>query len=91
MNPLTWQREHQVALVLGTVLGIVAGFLVGFIHNDVHLTTLLYWVAAGHSFQWALFGGAFRGWRDLCTAAVAHIDQEPAIVLPFLTTPSPRS
>ncbi len=59
MNPLTWQREHQVALILGTVLGIVAGFLVGFIHNGVHLTTLLYWVAAGHMFRWALLGALF--------------------------------
>ena len=27
MNPLTWQREHQVALLLAIVLGIVLGFL----------------------------------------------------------------
>ena len=72
MNPLTWQREHQVALLLGTVLGIVAGLLVGFTHNDIHLTTLQYWVA-GNGIRWAVSGAFFRGWRDLCTAAVAHI------------------
>ena len=30
MNPMTWRREHQVALVLGLVLGIVLGLVVGF-------------------------------------------------------------
>jgi hypothetical protein len=60
MNPLTWQREHQAALLLGTVLGIFAGLLVGFIHNDVHLETLLQWgVANGHGIRWAVFGGLF--------------------------------
>jgi hypothetical protein len=60
MNPLTWQREHQLALLLGTVLGIFAGLLVGFIHNDVHLATLLQWgVANGHGIRWAAFGALF--------------------------------
>jgi prepilin signal peptidase PulO-like enzyme (type II secretory pathway) len=58
MNPLTWQREHQVALLLGTVLGIVAGLLVGFTHNDIHLTTLQYWVA-GNGIRWAVSGAFF--------------------------------
>jgi hypothetical protein len=29
MNPMTWPREHQVALLLGIVLGIVLDFLSG--------------------------------------------------------------
>ena len=60
MNPLTWQREHQLALLLGTVLGSFAGLLVGFIHNDVHLATLQQWgVADGHGIRWAVFGALF--------------------------------
>jgi prepilin signal peptidase PulO-like enzyme (type II secretory pathway) len=58
MNPLTWQREHQVALLLGTVLGIVAGLLVGFTHNDIHLTTLQHWVASS-GIRWAVLGALF--------------------------------
>jgi hypothetical protein len=59
MNPLTWQRRHQVALLLGTVLGIVAGLLVGYVHNDVHLTTLQLWLRAGPGLRWALLGAFF--------------------------------
>jgi hypothetical protein len=59
MNPLAWQREHQVALLLGTVLGIAAGLLVGFAHNNVHLATLQQWIAEGHSLRWALLGAFF--------------------------------
>jgi hypothetical protein len=59
MNPLTWRREHQMALLLGTVLGIAAGFLVGFIHNEVHLATLQQWVAGGHGIRWAALGALF--------------------------------
>jgi hypothetical protein len=59
MNPLAWQREHQVALLLGTVLGIAAGLLVGFAHNNIHLATLQQWIAEGHSFRWALLGAFF--------------------------------
>jgi hypothetical protein len=59
MNPLAWQREHQVALLLGTVLGIAAGLLVGFAHNNIHLATLQQWIAEGHSLRWALLGAFF--------------------------------
>lgn len=59
MNPLAWQREHQVALLLGIVLGIVAGLLAGFAHNNIHLTTLQSWFAEGHSLRWALLGAFF--------------------------------
>jgi hypothetical protein len=59
MNPLAWQREHQVALLLGIVLGIVAGLFVGFTHNDIHLATLQDWVARGHALRWALLGAFF--------------------------------
>jgi prepilin signal peptidase PulO-like enzyme (type II secretory pathway) len=58
MNPLMWQREHQVALLLGTVLGIVAGLLIGYTHNDIHLTTLQNWFAV-NGFRWAVFGALF--------------------------------
>ena len=59
MNPLTWQREHQVALLLGIVLGIVAGLLVGFVHNNVHLTTLQFWLGSGAGLRWAVLGAFF--------------------------------
>jgi hypothetical protein len=59
MNPFAWQREHQVALLLGIVLGIVAGLLVGFVHDDVHLTTLQLWIGAGPGLRWALLGAFF--------------------------------
>jgi hypothetical protein len=54
MNPLAWQREHQVALLVGAVLGIAAGLLAGFAHNDIHLATLQQWIVEGHSLRWAL-------------------------------------
>jgi hypothetical protein len=59
MNPLTWRREHQVALLIGTVLGAAAGFLIGFSHNDVHLATLRQWVVGGGGVRWAIFGALF--------------------------------
>jgi hypothetical protein len=74
MSPLAWQREHQVALLLGIVLGIVAGLLVGFVHDDVHLTTLQLWIGAGPGLGWALLG-AFFGASVIYSAAVTHIDR----------------
>jgi hypothetical protein len=59
MNPLAWQREHQVALLLGTVLGIAAGLLVGFVHNNIRLAILQQWIAEGHGLRWALLGAFF--------------------------------
>jgi hypothetical protein len=59
MSPLAWQREHQVALLLGIVFGIVAGLLVGFVHDDVHLTTLQLWIGAGPGLRWTLLGAFF--------------------------------
>jgi uncharacterized membrane protein YeaQ/YmgE (transglycosylase-associated protein family) len=55
MNPLTWQREHQIALLLGVVLGIVAALLVGFIYNGAHYATLQYW-SYWSAFRWAVLG-----------------------------------
>jgi hypothetical protein len=59
MNPLTWQREHQVALLLGTLLGIVAGLLIGFFRHDIHLATLQQWIFSWSSFRWAVLGALF--------------------------------
>jgi hypothetical protein len=56
MNPLTWRREHQVALLLGTALGVVLGLVVGFVHNDIHLATFGAWSADLHSFRWGAMG-----------------------------------
>jgi hypothetical protein len=59
MNPLTWQREHKMALLMGTVLGIVAGLLVGYIHHDIHIVTLQQWFSGWSSIRWAVFGALF--------------------------------
>jgi hypothetical protein len=56
MNPFTWRREHQVALLLGAVLGIVAGLLVGFMYNGIHYATLGTWLGGGSPFRWAVLG-----------------------------------
>jgi predicted ABC-type sugar transport system permease subunit len=59
MNPSTWRREDQVALLLGTVLGIVAGLLVGYIQHDIHIVTLQQWFSGWSSIRWAVFGALF--------------------------------
>jgi hypothetical protein len=59
MNPLTWQREHQMALLIGTVLGIVAGLFVGYVHHDIRFATLQQWFSGWSSVRWAVFGALF--------------------------------
>jgi uncharacterized membrane protein YeaQ/YmgE (transglycosylase-associated protein family) len=59
MNPLTWRREYQVALVLGVVLGIVLGLVVGFMHGGARYETLDRWTLESR-FRWAILG-AFVG------------------------------
>ena len=61
MNPLTWQREHQLALLLGVVLGIILGLLAGFTYEGFHYATVDHWAPMSR-FRWGLFGaivGAF--------------------------------
>jgi H+/Cl- antiporter ClcA len=55
MNPMTWRREHQVALLLGIVLGIVLGLLVGFMYEGFHVATLERWNIASR-FRWGILG-----------------------------------
>ena len=55
MNPLTWQREHQVALLLGIVLGIVLGLLVGFTYEGFHYATVERWNIVSR-FRWGILG-----------------------------------
>ena len=67
MNPLTWQREHQVAL------GRTSCWVHLQRHSPHDIAVLAYgwtWPSMGP------LGGALWGWRDLCTAAVAQLDQE---------------
>jgi hypothetical protein len=59
MNPLTWRREHQVALLLGIALGIVAGLVVGYFHHDIHIATLQQWILGWSSIRWAVLGALF--------------------------------
>jgi hypothetical protein len=35
MNPVTWRREHQLALILGGVIGIAIGLLIGYIYDTL--------------------------------------------------------
>ena len=56
MNPMTWPREHQVALLLGIALGILLGLLIGYTYNAFHPTTLQNWTG-GSRFRWGAFGG----------------------------------
>ena len=55
MNPMTWPREHQVALLLGIVLGIVLDFLSG-TRTTAFILTLQNWTI-GSRFRWGAFGG----------------------------------
>ena len=49
MNPMTWPREHQVALLLGIALGILLGLLIGYTYNAFHPTTLQNWTGGAAS------------------------------------------
>src|ERR1700689_3742521 len=80
MNPLAWQREHQVALLVGAVLGIAAGLLAGFAHNDIHLQHCSSGLWKGTAFD-GHFWSLFRSRRSLCTTAFAHIDCGAAVQL----------
>ena len=55
MNPLTWRREHQVALLLGVVLGIVLGLLLGFMYEGMHYATVERWNIESR-FRWGVLG-----------------------------------
>jgi H+/Cl- antiporter ClcA len=55
MNPLTWQCEHQVALLLAIVLGIVLGLLAGFMYEGFHYATVESW-NIGSRFRWGILG-----------------------------------
>ena len=59
MNPMTWRREHQAALVLGLVLGIVLGLVVGYLHGGTRYESLDHWNFESR-FRWAILG-AFVG------------------------------
>jgi hypothetical protein len=59
MNPLTWRREHQFALVLGAVLGIALGLVVGYMHGGIRYASLDQWNIESR-FRWAILG-AFVG------------------------------
>jgi H+/Cl- antiporter ClcA len=56
MNPMTWRREHQVALLLGIVLGIVLGLLLGFMYEGIHLATMQERWSIASRFRWAILG-----------------------------------
>ena len=35
MNPTTWKRQHQVALILATILGIPFGIFFGYVIHAI--------------------------------------------------------
>ena len=73
MNPLTWQREHQVALLLGIVLGIGLGLLVGFMYEGFHYATVESW-KIGSRFRWGNPGRFGRCVRNFNTTTLTHIE-----------------
>ena len=66
MNPLEWQREHQVALAVSALLGIGAGIVVGYAIYAVgwgaESVSFGYWINHPVTYTgiwWALFGAVF--------------------------------
>jgi H+/Cl- antiporter ClcA len=59
MNPMTWRREHQVALLVGIILGIILGLLVGFMYEGFHYATVQAWKVESRV-RWGILG-AFVG------------------------------
>ena len=49
MNPLEWERKHQIALILAAIVGAALGFVLGYI------------VFHYGGVWWALFGAACAG------------------------------
>ncbi len=57
MNPVTWRREHQLAIILGAVLGAVILEVVGFMYRGLNvgrMTSELFW--SGSTLRWAILG-----------------------------------
>ena len=62
MNPLTWKREHQVALgvgaAIGGVLGLMAAYSLGYAEASKVTTPFVWWWThyAVDSWGWVVFG-----------------------------------
>ena len=72
MNPLTWQHEHQFALLVGIVIGIILGLLVGFMYEGMHYATLDHWNMMSR-FRWGILG-AVVGLLVIYTQRLLHSD-----------------
>jgi hypothetical protein len=72
MNPLTWQQEHQLALLLGLVIGIILGLLVGFMYEGFHYVTVGNWETASR-FRWGILG-AVVGVLVVYTQRLLYVD-----------------
>ena len=66
INPLKWQREHQVALLISILAGAACGFLVGFAVTNASSSgafTLTLWLKfrTSDAITWAVLGAIIVG------------------------------
>jgi hypothetical protein len=68
INPLTWRREHQLALIVAAIIGVIIGLAVGYMYHRVQFATSSLWFWSWSSFRWAAIGA-------IIGAAVIYIRQ----------------
>jgi hypothetical protein len=68
INPLTWRREHQLALIVAAIIGVIIGLAVGYMYHRVQFATSSLWFWSWSSFRWAAIGA-------IIGAAVVYIRQ----------------
>jgi uncharacterized membrane protein len=57
MNPITWRREQQAALIIGAILGAVIFVVVGLMYRGLNygsLSSQYLWSAS--TIRWAILG-----------------------------------
>lgn len=75
MNPLRWQREHQVALAVATLLGFAAGLAYGYSRGETYRFSdwLYYAISPNYTHHgdlgWSIFGAIIGA----ATIYVAHL------------------
>ena len=75
MNPFTWRREYQVAIILGAILGAVILEVIGFMYRGLNYGTIssaLFWSA--RTTRWAILGALIGGLYGLRSAAFADLN-----------------
>lgn len=62
MNPFTWRREHQTAIILGAILGAAILVVIGFMYRGLNYGTIsseLLWSSS--TARWAILGALIGG------------------------------